>query len=211
MAGEKCNFDKEAATWDENPGRVKLAHDVARAIIETVKPGPDIDVLDFGAGTGLLTLALHPHVRSITAVDSLQGMLDVLDAKVRAQKFANVRTQVVDLEQGGRLEGQFDLVVSSMTFHHIRDVGMLLDRIAGVLKPSGRVAIADLDSDEGKFHDTHEGVFHNGFDRCAMMKYFETAGFCEVRNRTAAVAQKPSPSGEMRTFTIFLMTGKKRE
>ena len=210
MAGEKRNFDKEAATWDENPGRVKLAHEVARAIIGTVKPGPEMDVLDIGAGTGLVTLALQPHVRTITAVDSSQGMLDILDAKIRAQKLANVRTRLVDLDRGDRLEGPFDLVVSSMTFHHIRDVGMLLDRMAGVLKPSGRIAIADLDSDEGKFHDTHEGVFHNGFDRHTMLKYFEAAGFCEVRNRTAAVIQKPGPSGEMRTFSVFLMTGKKR-
>jgi ubiquinone/menaquinone biosynthesis C-methylase UbiE len=210
MAEKKRDFDAEAATWDENPGRVKMAHDVARAIIETTKPGPAMDVLDFGCGTGLLTLALQPHIRTITAVDSSQGMLDVLDAKIRAQKLANVRTRLVDLDRGDELPGVFDLVVSSMTFHHIRDTGMLLDLMAGVLKPSGRIAIADLDADEGKFHDISEGVFHNGFDRCAMLKSFEAAGFSSVRNRTAAIVSKPSPSGEMRTFTVFLMTGKKR-
>jgi predicted TPR repeat methyltransferase len=210
MAGEKRDFDAEAATWDENPFRVKLAHDVARAIIGTVNPGPDTDVLDFGSGTGLLTLALQPHVRSVTAVDTSQGMLDVLDAKVRAQKLPNVRTRLVDLERGDALEGKYDLVVSTMTFHHIRDVGVLLDRLSGVLTSVGWLAVADLDSDEGKFHDTPEGVFHNGFDRSVMMKYFEHAGFESVRNRTAAMMAKPSPSGEMRTFTIFLMTGKKR-
>jgi hypothetical protein len=42
------------------------------------------------------------------------------------------------------------------------------------------------------------------------MKYFETAGFGSVRNRTAAMVSKPSPTGEMRTFTVFLMTGKKK-
>ena len=172
MSGEKRDFDSAAATWDENPGRVKMAHDVARAVIETIQPGPAMDVLDFGCGTGLLTLALQPHVRTITAVDSSQGMLDVLDTKIRAQKIANVRTRRVDLEKGDTLTGQFDLVVSSMTFHHIRDTGMLLDRMAEILKPAGRIAIADLDSDEGKFHDTNDGVFHYGFDRHMMMKSF---------------------------------------
>ncbi|MGA9087049.1 MAG: class I SAM-dependent methyltransferase [Methanoregula sp.] len=209
MSGEKRDFDSAAATWDENPGRVKMAHDVARAVIGTVQPGPAMDVLDFGCGTGLLTLALQPHVRTITAVDSSQGMLDVLDTKIRAQKIANVRTRLVNLEKGDTLTGPFDLVVSSMTFHHIRDTGMLLDRMAEILKPAGRIAIADLDSDEGKFHDTNDGVFHNGFDRHMMMKSFEAAGFSSVRNRTAAMVRKPGPSGEMRTFTVFLMTGKK--
>jgi ubiquinone/menaquinone biosynthesis C-methylase UbiE len=187
-----------------------MARDVARAIIEAVKPGPAMDVLDFGCGTGLLTLALQPHVRTIAAVDNSQGMLDVLEKKIEAQKLTNVRTRLVDLEKGDELPGPVDLVVSSMTLHHIRDTGTLLDRIAGILKPAGIIAIADLDSDEGEFHDSPEGVFHNGFDRCAMLKSFEAAGFVSVRNRTAAIVQKPGPSGAMRTFTVFLMTAKKR-
>jgi ubiquinone/menaquinone biosynthesis C-methylase UbiE len=209
MSGEKRDFNKAAATWDDNPGRVKLANDVAQAIIGTIRPGPAMDVLDFGCGTGLLTLALQPHVRSITAVDSSQGMIDVLDAKIKAQDKKNVRTRRIDLEQGDVIPGSFDLAASSMTFHHIKDTGMLLDRIAGVLKPAGKIAIADLDSDEGKFHDSNEGVFHFGFDRHMMRKAFEAAGFVSVRNRTAAIMQKPGADGTVRTFTVFLMTGEK--
>ena len=209
MSGEKRDFNAAAATWDENPGRVKMAHDVAQAIIGTIQPGPAMDVLDFGCGTGLLALALQSYVRTITAVDNSQGMLDVLDAKVKTQGIKNVRTRRVDLEEGDDLTGTFDLAVSSMTFHHIQDTGMLLDRIAGVLKPAGKIAIADLDLDEGKFHDSNEGVFHFGFDRHMMMRSFESAGFVSVRNRTAAIMQKPGPDGTVRTFTVFLMTGEK--
>jgi len=210
MAGEKRDFNAAAATWDENPGRVRMAHDVAKAILGTIKPGPEMDVLDFGCGTGLLTLRLQPHVRTITAVDSSQGMLDVLDKKIKAQDEKNVITRGVDLEQGDELPGTFDLAISSMTFHHIRDTGMILNRIAGALKTGGRIAIADLDSDEGKFHDSNEGVFHFGFDRHTMKKSFEAAGFSSVRNRTAAIMQKSGPDGQVRTFTVFLMTGEKR-
>lgn len=209
MSVKKRDFDAAAATWDENPARARLAHDVGRAVLEAVKPGPDCTVLDFGCGTGLLTLAIQPHVRSVTAVDSSRGMLDVLDAKIRNQNLPNVRTLPVDLEKGDKIAGTFDLVVSSMTFHHIRDPGILLERLAGLLRPSGWIAVADLDSDEGKFHDSDEGVFHPGFDRCTMQNYFESAGFISVRNRTAAIIRKPGPSGELRTFTVFLMTGRK--
>ena len=44
-----------------------------------------------------------------------------------------------------------------------------------------------------------------------MIKLFKAAGFVSVRNRTAAIMQKPGPDGTVRTFTIFLMTGEKRE
>ena len=211
MTSEKRDFDAAAATWDENPGRVKVAHDVARAIRETVKLMPDLDVLDFGCGTGLLTLQLQPSVGTITGVDSSRGMLDILDAKIRAKGLANVRTRLVDLDKGDSLEGRYDLVVCGMTLHHIPEIQPVLDRFAAVLKPGGILAIADLDLDEGKFHESNEGVFHFGFDRCTMQKYFTNAGFGEIRNRTAAIIQKPGPSGEMRTFRAFLMVGKKEE
>ncbi|MGA2121462.1 MAG: class I SAM-dependent methyltransferase [Methanoregula sp.] len=208
--GEKRNFDTAAKTWDENPGRVKMAHDVARAIRATVPLRPDMDVLDFGCGTGLLTLQLQPSVRSITGVDSSQGMIDILLAKVREQGLKNVTARHVDLDKGGVLKGQYDLVVSSMTLHHVPEIQPLIDRFAAILKPSGMLAIADLDCDEGKFHDSPEGVFHHGFDRCIMQKHFERAGFEEVRNRTAVIVAKPAPEGGSRTFTVFLMTGRTR-
>jgi len=186
-----------------------MAHDVARAILGTVNPGPDTDILDIGCGTGLVTFALQPHVRTVTAIDSSQGMLDELEKKIAAQGLTNVRTRLVDLEKD-ELPGPFDLAVSSMTFHHINDTDLLLERIAGILKPGGKIAIADLDSDEGKFHDSNEGVYHFGFDRHLMRKSFEAAGFVAVRNRTAAIMPKPGPDGAMLTFTVFLMTGEKR-
>jgi ubiquinone/menaquinone biosynthesis C-methylase UbiE len=210
MSGEKRDFNKAAATWDQKPHRVRMAQDVAQAILLTLQPGPETDVLDIGCGTGLVTFALQPHVRTVTAIDSSQGMLDELEKKVAAQGLTNVRTRLVDLEKDD-LPGPVDLVASSMTFHHIKDTVLLLKRIAGILKPGGKIAIADLDSDEGKFHDSNEGVFHFGFDRHSMKKSFEAAGFVSVQNQTAAIVQKPGPDGGMRTFTVFLMTGVKEK
>lgn len=208
MAGEKRDFDTAAATWDRKTHRVRMANDVARAILGTVRPGPDTDVLELGSGTGLVTLALQPHAGSVTAIDSSPGMLAELEKKIAAQGITNVRTRCVDLEKDD-LPGPFGLAVSSMTFHHIRDSDRLLKRIFGILKPGGKIAIADLDSDEGRFHESNEGVFHFGFDRYLMRKSFEAAGFVNVRNRTAAIVTKPGPDGGVRTFTVFLMTGEK--
>ncbi len=70
---EKKDFNKEAAQWDANPGRVKLANEVADAIIREAAPASNMDALDFGCGTGLVTLRLQPLVRTIIGVDSSAG------------------------------------------------------------------------------------------------------------------------------------------
>src|SRR3990172_483810 len=149
---EKRDFDKEAAQWDSNPGRVKLANEVADAIIREAIPTRDMDVLDFGCGTGLVTLRLQPLVRTILGVDSSPGMLGVLEGKVRTQGLKNVKTQIVDFEKGGRVEGRFHLLVSSMTLHHVPDTAGLFKQWRELLLPGGLICCADLDAEDGSFH-----------------------------------------------------------
>lgn len=209
MNTKKRDFDKEAPTWDQEPRRLKLAGDVARAITEAVQPSHETDVLDFGCGTGLLTLQLQPLVRSITGIDSSQGMLNVLASKVKAQTPTNVTTRCLDLDKGDKLEGTYDLVVSSMTLHHIRDIAPLLGQFYRILRPAGHLCIADLDPDDGQFHSNNEGVFHNGFPKAELRQAFAQAGLVDVRYRTAAKVPKPVAGGGERVFTIFLMTGRK--
>jgi ubiquinone/menaquinone biosynthesis C-methylase UbiE len=208
MNTEKKDFDKTAANWDASVGRVQLAGDIAAAIKESLTLTRDMDVMDFGCGTGLVTLPLASLVRSVTAVDSSQGMLDVLRTKLDEQQISNVRTQYLDLDQGHVLRGQYHLVYSSMTFHHIKDLGPLLAQFSAVLTRPGLLCIADLDPDEGKFHSNNEGVFHFGFQRSVLREELMEAGFVDVQDRTAATMKKPQAQGGEREFTIFLITAR---
>jgi ubiquinone/menaquinone biosynthesis C-methylase UbiE len=97
-----------------------------------------------------------------------------------------------------------------MTLHHVKEIRPLLDQFYRILTPSGYLCIADLDLDDGQFHDNNEGVFHFGFDRALLRKDFMKGGFNDIRDRTAAEVMKPSSDGGMRSFTIFLMTGRKK-
>jgi len=75
MSDNKWDFDKEATQWDENPARVRLASDVCAAISKSVPLNTSMRVMDFGCGTGLVTLGLAPLVGVMTGVDNSQGML----------------------------------------------------------------------------------------------------------------------------------------
>ncbi len=203
------NFDKEAAAWDDKPQRVKLAGDIADAIIREVQPTDRMNVLDFGCGTGLLTFRLQPLVRTIIGADSSQGMLDVFNGKIAAAELDNICSMFCDPAKNDALQGKYHLIVSSMTLHHVREIRPLFASFYKALLAGGTLCLADLDLEGGAFHTDNTGVFHQGFDRTALRMTLHEAGFTEVRDRTAAEIVKPGVDGATRSFSVFLMIAKK--
>lgn len=204
---ETRNFDKEAAAWD-TPPRVSLARDIAAAVLQRIEPKPNMDVLDFGCGTGLVSLLVAPFVRTITALDSSEGMLDVLREKARLSGAGNIETVKADLTKGAELKGVFDCVISSMTLHHIQDIARLFSQFKRVLRPGGMIAIADLDEEDGSFHADKTGVFHYGFKHESLIVVLRNVGFGEIRFFPAARVIRPSGNGAERSYGIFLVTAK---
>jgi 2-polyprenyl-3-methyl-5-hydroxy-6-metoxy-1,4-benzoquinol methylase len=197
-------FDKAAGTWDEDPGRVALAKAVAEHILQRLGPMPDAEVLDFGCGTGLLSLAVHPHVRRVTGADSSAGMLGVLEQKVRSLGLESVRTYRLDDSHPLSEAGSFDLITSSMTLHHVRDLRALFRTFRSLLTPGGRVALADLDREDGTFHRPEiTDVFHLGFDRDDLRAQLLEAGFDGVEDVSAFVHHRNG-----REYPVFLITGR---
>lgn len=184
------DFDAVAGSWDEEPRRVKVATEVAAAISNTLNLSNVWDALDMGCGTGLVTLALAPQLGSITGVDSSGAMLDKLVAKVKASGITNVKTALCDLAVGELPEGKFHLIVSAMTLHHIKDPGTLLSSLRSRLYPGGWVAFADLEAEDGSFHEDPTGVFHHGFSRTELKSLLKTSGFVAISITEATVMQK---------------------
>lgn len=206
--GGKRDFDTAAPTWDI-PERVKMAEEIASAIVAHVPLTHEMDVLDFGCGTGLLSLALRPKVRSVTGADSSKGMLGVFNEKLVRGRVKGVRTVWLNPEKELTLGGPYNVVVSAMTLHHIKDIEPVLKSLREALVPGGYLAVADLDWEGGLFHNEQEGVFHNGFDREALAETARKVGFTDVRFEQAARLEKPGKDGVVRAFSIFLLLARK--
>ncbi|MBF0253487.1 MAG: class I SAM-dependent methyltransferase [Candidatus Omnitrophica bacterium] len=209
MSGEKRDFDKEAASWDAGP-RLKLAEDIFKVIVKQIEPSLDMDVLDFGCGTGLVAFPLSRLVSSVTGVDTSKGMLEVFDNKVKNEQIDNVKTLYLDLTEKDMVHGKYHAIISSMTLHHIEDTKKILEHFYRVLLPGGKIAIADLDTEEGNFHDSNEGIFHFGFDRKKLGRLFKEIGFTNINFTRAAKMKKICLDGKERTFDIFMITCKKK-
>ncbi len=208
-AASQRNFDDAAVSWDEEPRRVRLAAEVADTVKREVAPDRTMDALDFGCGTGLVTLELQPLVRSIMGADTSAGMLKKLRDKVAARGLDNVETILIGTDSDILPSGRFNLLVSSMTLHHVEDVGSLLQEFYRILVPGGTVAVADLDAEDGSFHRHDISAAHYGFDRGRMRVMLEEAGFHDVRDATAATVEKKDALGAVRAYTVFLVTARK--
>lgn len=203
-------FNEIAAEWDKNPRRSETASAVATAIRDAVPLTGDECAFEFGCGTGMVTLALAPYVTSLLAMDSSPAMLDGLREKIRRLEIHNVETLQADLTSAPPL-APFDLILSSMTLHHIADTQSVLQLLYGMLRPGGRIALADLDREDGSFHGDKPGIAHHGFDRDALAGWIAAAGFVDCDFSTAHYMDKTIDDGTTRRFPIFLVSARRPE
>jgi ubiquinone/menaquinone biosynthesis C-methylase UbiE len=207
----KRDFDAAAQTWDQNDARTQMSSAIAGAMIAALDLSGGETLLDYGAGTGLVTMRLQPLVREVIAADSSHGMLGVLEQKLAASGAGNVRTMILDLEHEHPAAAGVrpDVITSAMTMHHIADTARFAASLLEMLQPGGRLAIADLDTENGEFHADKTGVEHFGFDRAALVRTFSTAGFQDARVQTACETTRPDSDGTEKRYTIFLLTARK--
>ncbi|MEZ4237980.1 MAG: class I SAM-dependent methyltransferase [Myxococcota bacterium] len=154
-----------------------------------------------GRGRASVSGGIAPSVGTIHAVDLSPAMLAQLTAKEALRDKVVAHCQ--DLLEAP-LDVQVDLVVSAMAMHHVRDTAALLRALRAHLRPGGRIALADLDAEDGTFHpaDT-EGVYHAGFDREGARRAARGR-----RLRGGGVRDGGGGAQEDRPYSVFLVTAR---
>ena len=204
MAGEQSGFDERAKSWDDDPMKTARAQAVADGMGKAASWKPCMRAIEFGCGTGLLSFALQARFAAITLADTSPGMLDVLRQKIEMAGLPHM--QAVLLDDSATMNGQpFDMVYSLMTLHHVPDVNVALRRFHDWLDDGGQLCIADLDAEDGSFHD-HDPSVHNGFERVQLAGMVAAAGFDNIRFSTVFQIVKGNPE---RTYPVFLMIATK--
>jgi len=201
---KKESFDEKASTWDDEPRRVQMAQTLFSAIEQAVPLRADATALDYGCGTGLLTLPLAARVSRVTAVDTSSGMLEVLDRKARSRGLDHIKSLQADFSTDPLPSGSYDLILTAMALHHVVDTEGLLRNFFSLLGSEGWLAIADLDSEDGSFHSHPDGIPHLGFDRHALTTQLADGGFKGIQFTTATRVEKNG-----KTYPVFLVTAHK--
>ncbi len=199
-------FDQHAAGWD-TPGRTALACSVAAEMRKRISLDDSMTLLDFGAGTGLLSLDLLDDAGKVIALDESAEMLAFLREK--AGNRPGIETIAGDYREGV-LDGiRVDGIVSSMVLHHVEDTGVLLKKLAGLLSPGGFIALADLEEEDGGFHKDSSGVYHRGFNREKLKKLLLESHFTDIAFYRVTEITKKQKDGSDRVYGVFLVTGVK--
>jgi len=204
---DAAHFDSKARQWDDNPVFRERGLKLAEAIRKAVPLHRQMNAIDYGCGTGLLSFPLKDELGAILMADSSGGMLDVVREKIAAQGVANMTTLQLDLLADPLPAQRFDLIVTSMTLHHVPDTDHILHVFHDLLNPGGYLCIADLDQEDGSFHGLEVDV-HHGFDRADLSRRATRAGFADVQFQTVFSITKERESGT-RDYPVFLMTARR--
>ena len=190
-------FKERSKDYDGNDMIKQLSSAIGSCIIENVELNAQMHVLDFGAGTGLISSQIAPYVEKITAVDISQSMLDKLNAKPEITDNVKTLCHDITIQPIGK---EYDLIMSAMAMHHVEDTDNLIKRFSDHLKSGAKIALADLDAEDGSFHPKGmEDVYHDGFERSGFQATLEKHGFKDINFETAHTI-----NGETRPYPIFL-------
>ena len=140
------SFTQQADVYAVTPTVTDPAR-IAR-LIDAIAPAPESRVLEIACGPGHVALAVAERCREVVGVDLTQALLKIADAKRQERGLTNVCFQRSDAESLPFADGEFDVAVCRLAFHHMENPQRVLGEMTRVCKPQGKVAIEDLVSSE---------------------------------------------------------------
>jgi ubiquinone/menaquinone biosynthesis C-methylase UbiE len=154
----KEEFKRQANTLSVAP--VFADPGVLERIRAAVKPTKTMNLLDLGCGPGIVTAAMAPDVREVVAYDLTPQMLDKAREKCRETGLKNVRFELGRAEHLPFEKESFERVVTRLTIHHFLDPRRVMNEMARVTRPGGKVVVADVVSSENE----EEAMLHNALE-----------------------------------------------
>ena len=173
------NFNHKAESFDSPQNRF-IANLIRQELEKQVVDFSDKHILDFGGGTGLVSLPLATQSKSVMLVDISDKMLEQAHLKVKKQAINNVHLLRQDL-LSTPLNQLFDIILVSRVLHHMSNIEEILNVFRNHLADDGQLFIADFVKT-----DTN----HHGFHLVDLEGKLSQSGFSSVQSQIIYSADK---------------------
>lgn len=203
------DFNTAAVNWD-NERRIKRAKLIADKIIESIQIKENLNALEFGCGTGLISFNLMDQFKHITLIDTSKGMIETLNSKIQDNKVENMTALLVDINDNAEIiREKFDVIHTSMVLHHIIDIRTTLKNLYEMLTDDGLLCVVELVEDGGVFHRFEKDFNgHNGFNQNEFKKLLGELGFKNIKTDIIYREVKVVEGVEV-DYSLFIMVGEK--
>lgn len=156
----RASFTTQASRFSD-PRLTLSSQQYIKWMIESLPLHPETSVLDVACGTGIMSRALAPFVRSVIGIDVTPAMLSQARALAENEGLLNVEFREIPAENTEFPSGTFDVSVTRFSLHHFEDPIVQVREMARVTKDDGFVAIIDLVSPS----DLEMAVRYNEYER----------------------------------------------
>jgi len=164
-------FEQMAKRYDTEE-RIELAKVIVKEVRPELRNSKSKSLIDYGSGTGLISLDLTDLVDSILLVDSSKDMLDVARAKISDKGITNSKVLYSDFTQETP-ELKADIIVMSLVLLHIPDTKKILQELFNILNSGGKLIIIDFDKND----EINHPKVHNGFSHEELKRGLTEVGF----------------------------------
>jgi ubiquinone/menaquinone biosynthesis C-methylase UbiE len=171
-------FEQMAKRYDTEK-RMELAKIIVKELRPELRNSKSKTLIDYGSGTGLISLDLADLVDSILLVDSSKQMLEVAQTKIIHKGITNSKVLYADFtEETPELKA--DIVLMSLVLLHIPDTKQILQELFNILSDGGKLIIIDFDKNEKINHPK----VHNGFSQEELKENLTEVGFKSIEMKT---------------------------
>jgi ArsR family transcriptional regulator len=183
-------FAANAAEWD----RLRTLHipedQVESAVLEFVGPSQVVSYLDLGTGTGRILELVAPRAARAVGVDLNGEMLAMARARIERAALSHVQVRRGDLFQLPYADHSFDLITIHQVLHYLEDPSAAVAEAARVLRPGGKLVIADFAPHSLEFlRDDHRHRRLGFADK-------EVGQWCKAAGLSLAATRDLPPSGQ---------------
>ncbi len=129
-------WDKIAERYSKQPIADEAAYQKKLKVTQEYFQ-PDLEVLEFGCGTGSTAIIHAPYVKHIRAIDISSNMIDIAQDKAKAQNIKNVTFEQLAIDELTGSEGTLDVVLGLSILHLLKNFEEVIAKVYKMLKPGG--------------------------------------------------------------------------